>query len=177
MNVRSCHELTPSSFHSNDLGLYDMHVNVLEWCACVYDTDSYRKKIDSWADTGGSNEARADGDSYYYVLRGGSWSGSVQECCSAFRVWSRSGVRDKMGGFRLCLFSGSVGKQQEQARRAGAERRQSAVGCPAGVNAVKATDAAVAEGVGGTVLSPLRIFPGKISRRIAPAKIFRPSDS
>jgi formylglycine-generating enzyme required for sulfatase activity/uncharacterized caspase-like protein len=66
------------SFPANSFGLYDMHGNVLEWCA------------DHWHDD--YNGAPTDGSAWlsnnvdqYRLLRGGSWSSSPEHCRSAAR--------------------------------------------------------------------------------------------
>ncbi|MBD1832672.1 SUMF1/EgtB/PvdO family nonheme iron enzyme [Cyanobacteria bacterium FACHB-472] len=84
------------SFPPNAFGLYDMHGNVLEWCADVWH-DNY-------------NGAPADGsawesgkDNSLRVLRGGSWNYIPQTCRSASRSWYLLNSRGKIYGFRVAL--------------------------------------------------------------------------
>jgi formylglycine-generating enzyme required for sulfatase activity len=84
------------SFPPNAFGLYDMHGNVLEWCADVWH-DNY-------------NGAPADGsawesgeDNSLRVLRGGSWNYIPQTCRSASRSWYLLNSTGKIYGFRVAL--------------------------------------------------------------------------
>ncbi|MCL2934375.1 MAG: bifunctional serine/threonine-protein kinase/formylglycine-generating enzyme family protein [Trichodesmium sp. MAG_R03] len=66
------------SFPPNAFGLYDMHGNVLEWCA-----DEWHRSYQG-APTDGS--VWLDGDKSYSPLRGGSWYTYSFLCRSAFRI-------------------------------------------------------------------------------------------
>jgi formylglycine-generating enzyme required for sulfatase activity len=65
------------SYKPNAWGLYDMHGNVLEWCADRYDEDYYDKgeNTDPTGPAGGLDR----------VLRGGSWNDPGRNCRSAYR--------------------------------------------------------------------------------------------
>jgi formylglycine-generating enzyme required for sulfatase activity/tRNA A-37 threonylcarbamoyl transferase component Bud32 len=82
---------------ANDLGLYDLHGNVLEWC------------LDEWVDNykGAPTDGSPRGDilsrdeNKLRLLRGGSWGISPGDCRSAFRDWGSAVHRDGDFGFRV----------------------------------------------------------------------------
>ena len=74
---------------ANELGLYDMSGNVLEWCSDWYGDYSSSLQTNPTGPTTGS----------YRVLRGGCWYNFAQFCRVAFRNNSYPGYRS--GGFRL----------------------------------------------------------------------------
>ncbi|NET29705.1 SUMF1/EgtB/PvdO family nonheme iron enzyme [Okeania sp. SIO1I7] len=67
------------SFPANAFGLYDMHGNVLEWCA-----DDFHDNYES-APTDGSTWLENDEKEHYSVLRGGCWFFYADSCRSAYR--------------------------------------------------------------------------------------------
>jgi tetratricopeptide (TPR) repeat protein len=67
------------SFPANAFGLFEMHGNVMEWCA-----DAYR---DNYIGAPNDGSARAAGDSTYRVVRGGSWGQIPRFLRSANRLW------------------------------------------------------------------------------------------
>ncbi len=87
-------ETTPvGSFSANDLGLYDMHGNVFEWCQdkyCIYSNDA---AIDPKGSEAG----------VFRVYRGGSWSRCPGNCRAAYRGGSMPDTRRSNLGFRVVL--------------------------------------------------------------------------
>ena len=91
-------ETTPVDYFkgANAFGLYDMHGNVWEWC------------VDHWHDN--YENAPTDGtawieseanDSYYRLLRGGSWCSIPKYCRSASGVGYNPNVNDNHFGLRV----------------------------------------------------------------------------
>jgi acetoin utilization deacetylase AcuC-like enzyme/formylglycine-generating enzyme required for sulfatase activity len=70
----------------NPWGLYDMHGNVAEWCNDVFGKDYYKTSI--------SANPRGPEEGEMYVLRGGSWKGSVELLTSFHRVAENPGFAD-----------------------------------------------------------------------------------
>ncbi|MBB5351525.1 formylglycine-generating enzyme required for sulfatase activity [Haloferula luteola] len=103
---------------ANSRGLHDMHGNVMEWCADVWDAKAYRKRPDGWVAREG-DEADAGDDATYLneverkkgdrdrVLRGGTWVSTAGMCRSAYRDRLMPVYRLWCIGFRLCVFPGS----------------------------------------------------------------------
>jgi formylglycine-generating enzyme required for sulfatase activity len=109
----------------NAWGLHDMHGNVEEWCADVWDDAAYRKREDGWeagvwtcADAGIAADQNA-----HRVLRGGSWYDTAGYCRAAFRDWYRPVDRYGFIGFRVCLVPGpeTAGRGAPTASSTGAE--------------------------------------------------------
>ena len=78
----------------NELGIYDMSGNVLEWCQDWYG------KYSSDAQT---NPMAATATEAYRVYRGGSWFGNAWSCRSSYRYYIKPGDRYSFLGFRLAL--------------------------------------------------------------------------
>lgn len=79
----------------NELGLYDMSGNVLEWCQDLYDSDYYKKSPSSNPCNTSWGADR--------VLRGGSWSIGEGSCRVYNRFSDRQNHRSPISGFRLVL--------------------------------------------------------------------------
>ena len=79
---------------ANAYGLFDMHGNVSEWCADVYDKDFYRRSPQN------DPQCTGVGDR---VVRGGSWSSTARNCRSANRTGAKSDTRYNNIGFRVAL--------------------------------------------------------------------------
>ena len=80
----------------NELGLYDMSGNVLEWCL----DNSNGKSNNMPAEFSRSYH---DSDGSYRVRRGGHWLANARGCRSACRVYWKPGDRLNFLGFRLAL--------------------------------------------------------------------------
>lgn len=83
--------------YPNELGIYDMSGNVFEWCNDLYDYENNYYSLSPSKNPSGPTAGP------YYVLRGGYWGGSMQDCRVAFRFSSMRGHRNSNFGFRLAL--------------------------------------------------------------------------
>jgi formylglycine-generating enzyme required for sulfatase activity len=88
------------SYEPNRLGLYDMHGNVMEWCADAYN-HYYAKgpKRDPKGIATGPNAQR--------VLRGGFWFGNGVGCRAANRGLSVPNLPSNYVGFRVVVHPGA----------------------------------------------------------------------
>jgi uncharacterized protein (TIGR02996 family) len=84
------------SFPPNPWGLFDLHGNVGEWCADVYQPYTSDEQIDP----SGKNE---HSDSGSRVLRSGSWHLQPLRCRAACRYGGAPGIRNYGFGFRVCF--------------------------------------------------------------------------
>ena len=82
---------------ANELGLYDMTGNALEWCQDWYDSEGYHEKR--------GNNPVGPKSGFSRVLRGGSWinraAGGGGGCRVSYRSIRILDVRDYFSGFRL----------------------------------------------------------------------------
>jgi formylglycine-generating enzyme required for sulfatase activity len=83
--------------YANGFGLYDMHGNVLEWCAPW--TGMEAATLDSLG--GSQSPADAERSDGWKVVRGGSWQSPPQHCRSAYRTGLVSQTRRRDVGFRI----------------------------------------------------------------------------
>lgn len=90
--------------YPNELGLYDMSGNLLEWCEDQWHDTYVGAPTDGsvWVD-------REDGQGVVRVLRGGSWYDNPRACRVAYRNSYEPASRDYSLGFRLALSPQLVG--------------------------------------------------------------------
>jgi formylglycine-generating enzyme required for sulfatase activity len=95
VNYRGEETTVVGIFPANSYGLYDMHGNILEWCADKYHGNYIGAPIDGSVWHNDSNGT--------YILRGGSWYSKSSYCRSAFRTYYTPDRRFPYFGFRVCL--------------------------------------------------------------------------
>jgi formylglycine-generating enzyme required for sulfatase activity len=96
-NYRSEETNVVGIYPANAYGLYDMHGNILEWCADRYHGNYIDAPTDGsvWAHQGNSA----------YVLRGGSWYSKPSYCRSSARMYYQPDYRCAYFGFRVACVS------------------------------------------------------------------------
>ncbi len=96
-NYRSEETTVVGIYPANAYGLYDMHGNILEWCADNYHGNYLDAPTDGsvWAHRGNSA----------YVLRGGSWYSKPSYCRSSARMYYQPDYRCSYFGFRVACVS------------------------------------------------------------------------
>ena len=78
---------------ANELGIYDMSGNVMEWCIDCFDTYGSRSQTDPKCQKG------MEGKEHFHVLRGGCWMQQYEKC----RVSHRAGMQEQSRG---CVYAG-----------------------------------------------------------------------
>jgi formylglycine-generating enzyme required for sulfatase activity len=79
----------------NPWGLFDMHGNVVQWCADYYDAKFYQKSPNKDPENITENRAR--------ICRGGSWYDEKASCRAAHRGGDLPNGRNYYTGFRVCF--------------------------------------------------------------------------
>lgn len=78
----------------NELGIYDMSGNVMEWCSDWYDDEYYKTTVDAQDPKGPANGEKK-------VLRGGSYYDDPKVCRNVYRNRFKPNTRQWNIGFRL----------------------------------------------------------------------------
>ena len=90
---------------ANELGIFDMSGNVLEWCKDWYSDDYYQECISK----GIVKNPKGAATGFRRVLRGGSWFRGTRECRASVRYDASPETRHDAIGFRLALSLQSAG--------------------------------------------------------------------
>jgi formylglycine-generating enzyme required for sulfatase activity/serine/threonine protein kinase len=88
----------------NAWGLYDMHGNVFEWCADLYD--------EKYCESSPQEDPRGPTEGWRRVFRGGGWSHIVSHCRASYRNWGARDFCDDHLGFRVARISQPQDKGQ-----------------------------------------------------------------
>jgi len=95
-NDEHWHSLLPvKSFASNDLGLYEMSGNILEWCYDWFDTEFYQESPDL------NPKGPVKGD--LKVVRGGAWCFGKEQAATYYRNSAKPSIRNNYTGFRVLI--------------------------------------------------------------------------
>ncbi|MBQ5524384.1 MAG: SUMF1/EgtB/PvdO family nonheme iron enzyme, partial [Paludibacteraceae bacterium] len=86
------HSAINSGKAANELGLYNMSGNIMEWCSDKMRTYSTEPVVDPVGAVGSK-----------YAVRGGGFDSSDAECTSTYRNWFASASKFYNLGFRLVL--------------------------------------------------------------------------
>ena len=97
----STHEVGKKS--PNELGLYDMSGNVMEWCQDRYGEYGSEAQVDPQGPSRTFFKRLVSSSGVYRVLRGGSWINSDKGCTVTIRHYSAPGLRHAVVGMRLAL--------------------------------------------------------------------------
>lgn len=87
--------ISVGSFKPNELGLYDMSGNVMEWCEDAYGVLSFYSSSPA--------DGSANRSGTHRVLRGGAWGSIARRCRVSYRDGEFPSYRGLNFGFRLAL--------------------------------------------------------------------------
>ena len=87
----------------NELGLYDMSGNVMEWCQDIYGEYGSEAQVDPHGTSRSFFNSLVSSSGVCRVLRGGSWMNFDKGCTVTIRHFSAPGLRHAVVGMRLAL--------------------------------------------------------------------------
>ena len=87
----------------NELGLYDMSGNVMEWCQDIYGEYGSEAQVDPHGPSRSFFNSLVSSSGVCRVLRGGSWMNFDKGCTVTIRHFSAPGLRHAVVGMRLAL--------------------------------------------------------------------------
>jgi len=143
------------SYAPNVLGFQDMHGNVLEWCA-----DIWNSSHEGAAPDGSARQVSQHASAAYRVLRGGSWGGYARNCRSAYRNGHATDNRDVGIGFRPARGQATGALAGRNAERSGAGGGKAGVAEPPAGRSPRPPSG---RGPGGESqpLKRVRVLPGR----------------